>query len=416
MEMNENYTIEELMTLFADGEISEADEKRLFDAVSSDPKYHEEFRQALAVQKMLSESPFPVPSQELDNALFEKAGFSEKKKKRAPIFWLNTMAGKSLSVAAAFLIVFGIVSYTSKDDNKDVLVSDNNSTIQIPEQNSIIASDELPNEIMSEKKSIEARYTTFKKSKQNRIVNNNIFEESTHESNNSVQENRVSNNPLKNDNISAEKPATFTNTLPPIKQNQGEQIASIEKSAAPIFPMKRTYSKFFVEARGAMMLNANAAAGANIAVAGMMRLGEKTWLGLAAGRESLMNNSTNSVPNNDGFELSELSNGAPDSKSANRNKQTDIEETIPPIQNWIGAVAERRFGEVFSGLEPTARVVLGGTGIGPFAKVGAGMMLHFSPSVHASIGFENTGIMYKKNDNWQTTNTIGAICSFALEF
>jgi len=414
--MNENYTIEELMTLFADGEISEADEKRLFDAVSSDPKYHEEFRQALAVQKMLSESPFPIPSQELDNALFEKAGFSEKKKKRAPIFWLNTVTGRSLSVAAAFLLVFGIVSYTSKDENRDVIVSGNNSTIEIPERNSIITSGELRNEVINEKKTVEHKYSAYKKNNQYRIVSNNIFEESTHESNNSVQENRISNNILKNDNVSEEKPTTFTNTIPPIKQNQVEQFASIEKSAAPIFPMKKTYSKFFVEARGAMMLNANAAVGANIAVAGMMRLGEKTWLGLAAGRESLMNNSTNSVPSNDGFELSELSNSTPGGKSANRNEQTDIEETIPPIQNWIGAVAERRFGEVFSGLEPTARVVLGGTGIGPFAKVGAGMMLHFSPSVHASIGFENTGIMYKKNDDWQTTNTIGAICSFALEF
>ncbi len=414
--MNEYYSIEELMTLFADGEISEADEKRLFDAVSSDPKYHEEFRQALAVQKILSESPFPIPSQELDNALFEKAGFSEKKKRRAPIVWLNTMAGRSLSVAAAFLLVFGIVSYTWKNDNKDTIVSGNNATIEIPERSNIIASGELRNEVVIEKKTIEQNYSAHKKSNQYRIVSNNIFEESTNESNNSVQENRISNNIQKNDNISEEKPVTFTNTLPPIKQSQVEQIASIEKSAAPIFPMKKSYSKFFVEARGAMMLNANTASGANIAIAGMMRLGEKTWLGLAAGRESLMNNSTNSVPPNDGFSLGEMSNIPNTNEKANRNVQTAVEESIPPIQNWIGAVAERRFGEVFGGLEPTARVVLGGTGIGPFAKVGAGMMLHFSPSVHASIGFENTGIMYKKKDNWQTANTIGAICSFALEF
>lgn len=413
--MNENYTIEELMTLFADGEISEADEKRLFDAVSSDPKYHEEFRQALAVQKILTESVFPIPSEELDNALFEKAGFAEKKKKRTPILWLNTVTGRSLSVAAAFLIAFGIISYTSRNDNENVTISDNNIRIQQPENNNIIASDGLQNVGVEENKIMKPKHSIYKKNKHYRIINNNIREESNYESNNSVQVNRISENILENDNVTEEKPTYFKNDTPPNKNNQVEKIASIEKSTTPIFPIKKGYSKFFVEARGAMMLNANAATGANIAVAGMMRLGEKTWLGLAAGRESLMNSNT-IAQNSDVFQITEFTNSTPGEKTANRNKQETIEETIPPIQNWIGAVAERRFGEVFGGMEPTARVVLGGTGIGPFAKVGAGMMLHFSPSFHASVGFENTGIMYKKNDNWKTTNTIGAICSFALEF
>ena len=131
---------------------------------------------------------------------------------------------------------------------------------------------------------------------------------------------------------------------------------------------QRFSSQYFVEARGAMNVSASSP---NVSLAGMMKLQEKTWIGLAAGRENMVNLVNNSATANDGDLF-----GISANKGATRNTETAT-ETIPTIQHWFGAVIERRLGNIVDGIEPTTRLTLGGAESGPFGKLGIGVMMRF---------------------------------------
>lgn len=421
--MNEQYSIDELITLFADGELSEENERRLFEIISADPLCHEEFRKALSIQKLMSEVHFPVPSADLDAAIFEKAGFTKEKKRRPVIFFWDSSSAKIFTAAATFLLIFGVIFYNAnRADNTALLtvheqrIGSEKSQRLVSENNtddlgngsikSTVFGNETENKIRHQYyKNVSRKNTTehkndYNKEEQPVFVNNNvIISESINKSNTEeIVHNSIAENKL------------------PLSKSEDKKLEIFEENPIKPIALKTMKSKFFVEARGGMMLNSSNQQNTNVSFAGMMKLSEKTWLGVAAGRENLMGGVANTTPNTNGNSFGEFSNTSTDGKSANRDQPNQTESIIPPVQNWFGAVVERRFGELFAGAEPTARMVVGGTGIGPFAKVGAGMMLHFNNSVHASVGFENTGIMYKKNNNWEVSNMIGAVCSFALEF
>lgn len=428
--MNEQYSIDELITLFADGELSEENERRLFEIISADPLCHEEFRKALSIQKLMSEVHFPVPSADLDAAVFEKAGFTKEKKRRPVIFFWDSSSAKIFTAAATILLIFGVVFYnTNRVDNTALLtvheqrigseksqglVSENNT---VPSLNNTdnLSSGNIKSTVFGNETESKIRHQDYKNvSRKNTTEHKNDYNKGEQPvfANNNV----ITPEPINNSNTEEKVHNSIAENKLPLSKNQDKKLDAFEENPIKPIGLKTMKSKFFVEARGGMMLNSSNQQNTNVSFAGMMKLSETTWLGVAAGRENLMGGVANTTPNTNSNSVGEFSNTSTDGKSANRDQPNQTESIIPPVQNWFGAVVERRFGELFAGAEPTARMVVGGTGIGPFAKVGAGMMLHFNGSVHASVGFENTGIMYKKNNNWEVSNMIGAVCSFALEF
>lgn len=414
--MKEQYTIHELMTLFADGELSETEEQYLFDAIASNAELQSEFKQTLLVHKLLNEIPAAIPSEECDAQLFARAGFGEKKKRRGLLFFLHT---RTLSAAAAIICVLGTYVWFNYFNQTDIIVE--NTTLGTGQKTIMgssavqytapqISGNSAKTDIIES--ADDAKYIRHRvmKTPLVRIVNNN--EEIQHEIASYNDKNQNDSQPINTVTID---PKSLETVLLHSENgvNKNNYIHSSEEGLNTTHPHTRQYSPrftshYFVEARGAMSMNANSP---NVAFAGMMKLQEKTWIGLAAGRDNMVNMANNSSSgNNDVFEFST-------NKGAVRETEP-IQETIPIIQHWLGAVIERRLGNIVDGIEPTTRLTIGGAESGPFGKLGIGVMMRFSPQFVGTLGIENTGLLYRSSidNSWKSVTTFGGLCSFAIEF
>ncbi len=412
--MKNQYSIHELMTLFADGELSETEEQYLFDAIASNAELQSEFKQTLLVHRLLNEIPVAIPSEECDAQLFARAGFDEKKKKRAAMFFLNM---KTISSAAAILCVLG--AYSLYDNDKELKNVAQINTKQIPIDKVVQSGDKEkispkitknPNELQNEQsqhKFKSINYKAIKSSTVSQELSNNVIQ---HDLEFSPDKSIVSTQPATNDAtkvIADESDASNKKdmSLQSIVNSSALQLSQPNEKNNT----QRFSSQYFVEARGAMNVSASSP---NVSLAGMMKLQEKTWIGLAAGRENMVNLVNNSATANDGDLF-----GISANKGATRNTETAT-ETIPTIQHWFGAVIERRLGNIVDGIEPTTRLTLGGAESGPFGKLGIGVMMRFSPQFVGTIGIENTGLIYRSSveNSWKSVTTFGGLCSFAIEF
>lgn len=412
--MKNQYSIHELMTLFADGELPEADEQFLFDAIASNAELQAEFKQTLLVHKLLNEVPAAIPSEECDAQLFAKAGFGENKKKRASIFFLNM---RTLGSAAAILCILGAYSFfvnfiehnnVAQISIIDVPVNKSNQSGNTDKNISVIHNHH--NNLQKKQihhKSVFMDHNAKKSFMVSTDFSKKSIEQDMTMTTDNVTMNTKSANNVETPIISDKSIPLYTNNIlthSPVNQS-GQQVLQMSES----HNTQRFSSQYFIEARGAMSVNASTP---NVSLAGMVKLQEKTWIGLAAGRDNMVNLGNNSVTDNEGDLF-----GASTNKGATRNTET-VSETIPTIQHWFGAVIERRLGNIVDGIEPTTRFTLGGAESGPFGKLGIGVTMRFSPQFVGTIGIENTGLLYRSSvdNSWKSVTTVGGLCSFAIEF
>ena len=415
--MKNQYSIHELMTLFADGELSESEEQFLFDAIALHPELQSEFKQTLLVHKLLHEMSMPIPSEECDAQLFARAGFGEKKKKRGLIFFLNRR-NAYISAAAVVLCVIGAYSwYRPSSDSTNPVPQMKTATInrQVQQQSDYGVNREKGTSLSSQSISVQSEQSHT--SRATRVMQNAM---TTKRNDEAIATIAIAAEDGTNTRESKEKKADANpqNAVPvPFdilsqKYSSSQASSSVNANTLPqqhgLVLSRNFSSKYFVEARGAMSMNATTP---NISVAGMMKLHDKTWIGLAAGRDNMVTTGNNvSAAQDDLF-------GATANKGA--IQETEIPtESIPTIQHWVGAVVEHRLGTITDGIEPTTRVTLGGAESGPFGKIGVGVMMRFTPQFIGTIGIENTGLVYKStiDNSWKSVVTFGGLCSFAIEF
>lgn len=415
--MKNQYTIHELMTLFADGELSESEEQFLFDAIASYPELQAEFKQTLLVHKLLLETTLPIPSEECDAQLFAKAGFGEKKKKRGLIFFLNRPR-TYISVAAALLCIIGTYSWYFTPNNSSVkavqantIISNNNAQ----RQNDYGVKPEIGTTQLAHAGLVQTKKSLFRNASHVNQNSLSVMDDETSATMTIAADDGANTiqSIVKKENVSAQNHVPVPFDMLSQKQALSQLSPSVVANNRPhqhTVEISRNFSsKYFVEARGAMSMNATTP---NISVAGMMKLQDKTWIGLAAGRDNMVNtgNNASTVQEGDLFGTS-LSKGA--------LVETEIpKESIPTIQHWVGAVVEHRLGTITEGIEPTTRLTLGGAESGPFGKIGVGVMMRFTPQFIGTIGIENTGLVYKStiDNSWKSVVTFGGLCSFAIEF
>lgn len=97
------------------------------------------------------------------------------------------------------------------------------------------------------------------------------------------------------------------------------------------------------------------------------------------------------------------------------------ENAIPTVwhQNyiafWAGGVYQYNMNE-YALIQPYGRVMLGGTRIGPIAKITIGGKYNLTSKISAFAGWENTGLFYEFQNKWFSSYKTGLTAGVAVKF
>lgn len=137
---NSNYTPSELIDLALDCELDTSQATSLFELLSRDSSLQEEFRQAVAIRRALSNDVLAsIPTLEFTKSLFQRAGV-EMPSDVTPSFFARTgLKWASLATTAFVFLGIGIIATMNIDGFYERQAAESYSPIQLPKLYSIEA-------------------------------------------------------------------------------------------------------------------------------------------------------------------------------------------------------------------------------------------------------------------------------------
>ncbi|MBK9248401.1 MAG: hypothetical protein IPM69_09890 [Ignavibacteria bacterium] len=405
---NSNYTPSELIDLALDCELDTSQATSLFELLSRDSSLQEEFRQAVAIRRALSNDVLAsIPTLEFTKSLFQRAGV-EMPSDVTPSFFARTgLKWASLATTAFVFLGIGIIATMNIDRFYERQAAESYSPIQLPKLYSIEAAS----------KKEPATYND------NQILN--------------YSENTLSpfHTPTYHHNQKASKGTTDGITI--MSENDRAELSvglsSVNISAVEPQNNINSFTTNLVEVNEELVgnisidypsgLNDNSTTSANIDRSISLQV-----RGVLAGK--LFNNQSLVVPspplmNNIGvtlrYDLSE--NHAIGIEVGQESFPSMIETSDGRLQPtaaiaWTGISYQYSLQAIklLGGIKPFIQTVGGGTGFGPIAKGIIGVSLPIKNRMSIFTAAEGTVIGYQYHSDWYSAQKVSFCTGMMLTF
>ncbi|HYF03315.1 MAG TPA: hypothetical protein VEC36_08055 [Patescibacteria group bacterium] len=395
--MYEELSPSEMLCAFLDGELPETQISSLFYAMAQNTELQAELRQLLAVRNAVQAMPLSIPAQ-LQDAIFERSGLGNHLRpatviKSGAVMGTLAMIFKSRAFA---MVLSGVLASTAT-------FAFMHTTQVIPDPVMITKSTPVPSvetKVVIEK--IDATTSQlasafkdgFEKGVTERLENTHGV----------IAENNATDNYIPNQKPNEEGEIV---TLGAQKEEVSEQQRQIiadsaafarrfafkftpQEEVIPTPPLLQNFMAFVRGSAAYSLVRLNIPAPSDPAFnntsAGLLyRVDDRNFIGMEVGRENFMQ------------QYRGIEDGIP----------FRYEQNYPAI--WGGAVYQHNFPKLVTayGIQPFARIMAGGTEVGPLFKTAAGIYYEYNNSIGVNAAVEGTSLFYNHQQNWFSTQKIG---------
>lgn len=415
MNTTEEYSVQELIYLFVDGEATRSEKESLFNSLSKEPELSNEFYFALKMQKAASsEAQLTSPPFALSESLFAKAGLGAITGVAASSAVSSGLLNKLLLSKTALGIISGIMCstltffamnshYTSKMETLQNEISNEriaNKNSQIP--SAIAVNNVSPSSNISDRN--VAKQTNFDRNK-SQISSNNNDDFSQKVITNNIENNSViepiESNPRQNENSPMIEQANERSIQYNFASNQN--FKHVETIFEPI-----THEK-----------NEN-----NIKTSDLIiNVGTSQGIGISPNR-AFANEKNSSFDNYDCSIMTPLGGDYLIGARVIREnfpiytKNNSGAFEYVPFNLSYGVNLEKRFPEyqAFNSIEPFATIFSGYSKSGIMMKTELGIIYKAETFLSLKLGLSGSSLMYKELSSIKHTEKIGLIYSIGINF
>ncbi len=405
MSSNNYMTNAEKLTAFLDGELDAAEAESLFFDMASNPELQEAMRQQIIISKSLKNALI-LPPVALKESLFANLGLDGAA--AAPIavsffsLMLNSKAIMILSSAmiAIFATIFFMLNYLS-DSAKPIAMASNaksSSSIAAPIPNNIPITSSFESEAKIESKRRPPSHFATKPNGSSKANGSALASAKNETASESLLEQPLASNQFQEEPYyyNIEQSQYHSNSAVRAKTANSLKFMRWLESNPEITEFLSNISMQFRFAESAQLTNINVKPVNNpllnnFAFAIYYDLGKNHSIGVEIGQENFLqkfNGYENSIP---------------------------VEWLQNYIAFWAGGTYRYSMNE-YALLQPYSSIMVGGTRIGPIAKITLGGKYNLTSKISAFAGWENTGLFYQFQNNWFSSFKSGLTAGIAVKF